>query len=44
MYLPVKFAFSRKKCWGVAVNNGLEGGRFKSGPFLYIKYKRGIRV
>ena len=31
---------------GVAANNGLGGkglGRFKSGPFLYRKYKRGIK-
>ena len=27
---------------GVASNNGL-GGRFKSGPFLYRKYERGIK-
>ena len=29
---------------GVAANNGLRGvGRYKSGPFLYRKYKLGIK-
>ena len=28
---------------GVATNNGLGGGRFESGFFLYCKYERGIK-
>ena len=28
---------------GVAINRGLGGGRHKSGPFMYRKYKRGIK-
>ena len=37
--------FRLKKDRGVAANSGVEeGGRFKSGPFLYCKYEHGINM